>query len=216
MAGPVGVINVAAPASSLPNPASERIEAIKFADTIKLVNIANQKDPVILALGTSWIKGYERRNSRQYADINSLIIAIRNYCKERGVTFIDKDDKDLLAEIGKAREANPNARVVVLAGQETITSDEFATLRNDARAFLAGVDSNGIDETCYMRITEMLRMALRLGLRDMLTAIADINNPYIKADPYKTFRNVYIFLPKAEKLPDYDSLRQLYRIQEFA
>lgn len=197
--------------------AAARVQAVELADTVKLVKAANLAQPVILALGTSWIKGY-KRGKPQYNDLNRLITAIRNYCTIHGVIFINEDDEDLLAEIEKRRKDAPNAKVIVLAGKESIAPEKaiLAPLRNDENAFLAAVDSSELDETCYVRLAEMLRIALELGLKELFRDKIDLTNPNIDIGAMKDFRNVYIFLPHAERIPIYENLRALYRVQEFA
>jgi hypothetical protein len=92
----------------------------------------------------------------------------------------------------------------------------LAHLRNDENTFLAAVDADALDQGCYIRLCEMLRMALELGLKDLFKERVDIDNANIKADPVAAFRNVYLFLPRAERIPVYETLRALYRVQEFA
>ncbi len=193
-----------------------RIQAIKFTDAVKIMQGAKQKEPVILALGTGWIKGLSSDDSQLRGALNVHISQIRNYCNDHGIIFIDRDDSALLAEIEKARAAHPNARVVVLAKEETVTSKEFAPLRDNEKAFLAGVNASGLDETCYMRITEMLMMALRLGLRDLFVNSAPLDCPAVKAEAIQAFRNVYRFLPAAEKIPVDTKFKKLYPVEQFA
>ena len=197
-------------------PNAARIQAIIFTDAVKIIQKAELKERVILALGTGWIKGYASDNSQLHGALNVHISHIRNYCNDHGIIFIDKDDSVLMDEIEKVRQAHPTARVIVLAKEETVTSKDFASLRDNERAFLAGVDASGLDETCYMRITEMLMMALRLGLKDLFVNSAPLDCPAVKAEALEGFRNVYRFLPKAEKIPIDTKFQDLYTVEEFA
>lgn len=203
--------------AELPTSHSARIEAIKFADTIKLIEAARVTQPIILALGTDWIKSY-KRGTPHYNELNRLISAIRNYCTTQGIIFINKDDGALMIEIEKQRQNAPNAKVIVLADKESIAPEKaiLAALRNDKNAFLAAVDSSELDETCYVRLADMLRLALELGFKELFQDKVDLTNPNIDIGALKDFRNVYIFLPHAERIPIYDNLRALYRVQEFA
>jgi hypothetical protein len=222
-ASPAGISTEVAP-TALPQTRSgadtveaERINAVQFADIVKLVKAANMSQPVILALGTDWIKGY-KRGTPQYNDLNRLISAIRNYCTTRGIVFVNTADEGLLAAIEKERKAAPNAKVIVLAGKDSIAPDKalLAPLRDDENTFLAAVDPSELDETCYVRLAEMLRLALELGLKDLFRDKIDLTNPNIDIGAMKDFRNVYVFLPHAERIKSYDDLRALYRVQEFA
>ena len=101
-----------------------------------------QTQPIIVALGTSWIKGYEKGRYLQYDALNPLIGNIRSYCESKGIPFIVDDDDKLLTHINaeRAKEGKAGAKVVVLAGKDAVISDEFATLRNDqGNAFVVGV-----------------------------------------------------------------------------
>jgi hypothetical protein len=198
---------------------TERIHAIELADTVKIIKAAELKEPVILALGTSWMKGY-KPGEPVYRDMNRLIAAIDSYCAEKGISFVRGEDSELISKIEeeKATKNFAGAKVIVLAGKESIVPDgaALASLRNDENVFLAAVDSKELDPTCYFRLCEMLRMALELGLKELFDDRIDIDNPNIKVNPVAAFRNVYLFLPRAERIPVYETLRALYRVQEFA
>ncbi|MBN2453875.1 MAG: hypothetical protein JXB40_06445 [Candidatus Omnitrophica bacterium] len=207
------------PASSpLPSGEFEKIQAIRLIDTAKLIESAKSDKPVIMALGTDWIKSYEP-GEPQYSDINPLVTSIRNLCRKRGMIFIDGSDEDLPEKINDARKVNPNARVVVLAGQEAILSRTFEELRSDTNTFLAAVDSSKLDKNCYIRIVEMIRIALWMGLNinDILSDSGNImNNPNITIYRYGESRTIYIFAPKPERIPIDSERRSLYKVQEFA
>jgi hypothetical protein len=195
----------------------ENVNAIRFADTIKLIQAADTKRPVILALGTGWIKGY-KRGEPQYGELNRLISAIRNYCSRRGVTFICAEEGDLLGRISAERARSQGAKVIVVAGKDSIAPEGavLSPLRGDKDAFLAAVDSSALDETCYVRLAEMLRIALELGLGGILRDSADPANPNIAIKALEGCVNVVILLPRAERVPAYENLRRLYRVQVFA
>jgi hypothetical protein len=201
------------------DPEAERVHAIELADAVKIAGNAVQKRPVILALGTSWIKGY-RRGEPVYSDMNKLISAIDNFCAEKGIAFVRGEDGELESKIEAEKSGKhlTGAKVIVLASKESILPDGavLAHLRNDENTFLAAVDADALDQGCYIRLCEMLRMALELGLKDLFKERVDIDNANIKADPVAAFRNVYLFLPRAERIPVYETLRALYRVQEFA
>lgn len=211
--GTVGALSLSA------TPEAERIHAIELTDTLKIAEAANLKQPVILALGTSWMKGY-KPGEPVYRDMNKLIAAIDNYCAEKGIAFVRGEDSELMSKIEEEKLSKniSGAKVIVLAAKESILPDgaALASLKNDENAFLAAVDSEELDPACYIRLCEMLRMALELGLKDLFDDRIDINNPNIKVDPVTAFRNVYLFLPRAERIPVYERLHELYHVQEFA
>jgi hypothetical protein len=70
-----------------------------------------------VALGTNWIKGYERdedgRSFRylQGKELNELIVSIRAYCDSKGIPFIVDNDDKLPARINaeKAKEGKTDA-----------------------------------------------------------------------------------------------------------
>ncbi|GEM_PF-6781516 len=192
---------------------TERVQAQVFSDTIKLIQAKQEEQPIILALGTSWIKGYEKGRHLQYDAVNPLITSIREFCREKGITFIDRDDSGLLGAINTEmdKEGKKDAKVIVLAGKDTVTSDEFETLRSSDNIFMAGVDNGKLTVDSYMRLMEMMTLTLQLAFgRDI-----DLENPNILIKKHDRFANVYIFIPNAEPM-DYEVLKEIYRVQIFA
>ena len=188
---------------------SEQAHATLFTDNIKLIQ-AKEKQPLILALGTSWMKGYEKGRYLQYDALNPLITSIRKFCESRDIPFITGDDNELLAAINTERQkaGKENAKVIVLAGQDTVTSKEFEPLRNDKSAFLVGVNNENLTIDSYIRLMEMLTLTLKLAFDQDI----DLSNPNIIV---KKEGNIYIFIPKAEPM-DYEDLREIYKLQTFA
>ncbi len=195
------------------SPETERIHATNFQDTLTYIQAQPQTQPLIVALGTSWIKGYEKGRYLQYDALNPLIGSLRTYCESKGIPFIVDDDDKLLAHINaeRAKQGKAGAKVVVLAGKDTVVSDEFATLRNDQeKAFVVGVDSQELTTDSYIRLMEMLTLALKLsaGLE------VSLNNDHITITKDNE-RHLYIFLPHAEPM-DYERLKVIYEVQKFA
>lgn len=195
------------------HPANERIHATNFQDTLTYIQAQPQSQPLIVALGTSWITGYEKGRYLQYDALNPLIGSIRTYCESKGIPFIVEEDDKLLARINaeRAKEGKAGAKVVVLAGKDTVVSDEFATLRNDQdRAFVVGVDSQGLTTDSYIRLMEMLTLAIKLsaGLE------VSLDNAHITITRDNE-RHLYIFLPHAEPM-NYEKLKMIYEVQKFA
>lgn len=73
-----------APAVAI-TPDSERIYATNLQDTLTYVQAQPQTQPIIVALGTSWIKGYEKGRYLQYDALNPLIGSLRTYCESKGI-----------------------------------------------------------------------------------------------------------------------------------
>ncbi|MFH1791742.1 MAG: hypothetical protein ABH885_07175, partial [Candidatus Omnitrophota bacterium] len=194
-----------APHTDLCNPADEVVHAKRLTNTTDL--IAGKK-PVIFALGRSWIKGYEKRRYLQYDALNPLMLSLRKFFEERGITYIEEDDENLAAEIEKARKGNEGGKVIVLAGQDMVTSKEFQVLREDKDVFLSGVDNRHLTIDCYMRLIEMINISFNLAFDREI----DMDNPKIGI---KKYGEMYIYTPVAEPM-DYNILREIYRLQKFA
>lgn len=195
------------------SPESERIHATNFQDMLTYIQVQPQSQGLIIALGTSWIKGYEKGRYLQYDALNPLIGSLRTYCESKGIPFVVDSDDKLLARINaeRAKKGKTGARVVVLAGKETVTLNEFATLRNDERgAFVVGVDNQELTVDSYIRLMEMLTLALKLFTGFEITQ---------DSTPIKIVKDdklhIYIFIPRAEPMK-YEQLKMIYEVQKFA
>lgn len=215
-------------APAVVSPESERIHATNFQDTLTYIQAEEDERarqakeeprPTIVALGTSWIEGYKRnedgRSFRhlQGKDLNELITSIRSYCESKGIPFIVDDDDKLLTRINaeRVKDGKAGAKVVVLAGENTVKSDEFAQLRNDEKnAVVVGVNSEQLTPDSYIRLMEMLTLALKLssGLE------VSLNNANITITKDNE-RHICIFLPHAEPM-NYERLKVIYEVQKFA
>ncbi len=196
----------------------ERAHTQAFHDITEYIT-AREDRPFIIALGTSWIKGYERNtNERSFRylqgkDLNELITSMRSYCGSKGMPFIVDDDDKLLDNINRerAKKGMANAKVIVLAGENTVKSDEFTPLRNDEKnAFVVGVNGQELTTDSYIRLMEMLTMALRLSAGIEIS----LDNAHITITKDNE-RHLYIFLPHAEPM-DYERLKVIYEVQKFA
>lgn len=179
---------------------AERLQAEYFKDLITYIESArgeakDSKDLIVM-LGTSWIKGYVKGQACDAGAIQPLIQMARRYCEQHGITFIDTEDTDILTGLAKTREGKDGAKVLVLAGKETILSDAFSTLRDDENVFMAGVDGENVDGESYIRLIEMLTIGLKLTLG--MPAATD--SPNILVTPDSRYRNVFVFLPRAEPI----------------
>lgn len=195
------------------SPGSESIHVTNLQDTIEYIQAQQQSQPLIIALGTSWIKGYEKGRYLQYDALNPLIVSLRTYCESKGIPFIVGADDNLLARINaeRAKDGMSGAKVVVLAGESTAKSDEFAGLRADEKnAFVAGVNNRELTTDSYIRLLEMLTIALKLSAGLEIS----LDNTHI-AITKDNERHIYIFLPHADPM-DYERLKVIYEVQKFA
>ena len=110
------------------------------------------------------------------------------------------------------KERIPLTNVVVLAGRDTIEREEFAPIRarNDGdtdKAFLVGVDARDLTRDSYIRLMEMLTMALRMAFGRVPLS----DHPAIEVN--KLNSRLVIFIPKAEPLDLY-GIKKLYDSQK--
>ena len=99
----------------------------------------------------------------------------------------------------------------MLAGRDAVISEECATLRNDEeKAFVVGVDSQELTTDSYIRLMEMLTLALKLSAGLEIS----LDNAHITITKDNE-RHRYIFLPHAEPM-DYEQLKMIYEVQKFA
>lgn len=200
-------------ASAAISPDFERIHTANLQDTLTYIQAQPQSQPLIVALGTSWIKGYEKGKYLQYDALNPLIGNIRSYCESKGIPFIVDDDDKLPTRIAaeRTKEGGLNARVLVLAGEDAVKSDDFATLRNDEKgAFVVGINNQELTTDSYIRLMEMLTLALKLSVGLEITR--DSTSIKITRDDKL---HIYIFIPHAEPM-DYEQLKTIYEVQKFA
>ena len=200
------------PLKPVVNPESERIHATNFQDMLTYIQVQPQAQPLIIALGTGWIKGYEKGRYLQYDALNPLIGSLRAYCESKGIPFIVDDDDKLPARINaeRDREGKAGAKVIVLAGKDAAASDEFTALRNDEKnSFVVGVDNNELTTDSYIRLMEMLTIALKLS------AGLEVSQD---ATPIKIMKDdklhIYILIPPARPM-DYEQQKAVYEVQKF-
>lgn len=207
-----------------------RTASARFRDIIKTINAREdsdpqaRKEPLILALGTSWIKGYARDESKHFAavhgpDINRVITRLRSFCEENGVNFIVGEDYDLPGLIEEERRLSgesPDAdsalvpKAIVLAGAKSVKSDMFKVLREDVKSsFVAGVNEVEITEKSYVPLVEMLSLVLRLSDSEVSPDSTTI--PFVKDEAL----NIYI-LGTRPGPESYEEQKILYELQTFA
>lgn len=214
----------ALPDQKIPNtialsiPEFECVQVEKLKDAVKIMHdtkngkSADERQPLIIAVGTKWMKGYERGES-QFEALNPLVTSLRNFCGRNGITLRIEDDEKLPRAIQDERETKDkeNARVVVLALQNTIEK-EFGSFLDDKNFVLIGVDDTNITENSYIRIVEMIRLGFEIII-DPKT-IPDSQDIIVKFDSKK---KIFIFLPKpTPKTLTIEDRNAIYYAQRFA
>ena len=192
-------------------PEGEQLHAIEFVRQID-----EKPKPSFIALGTSWIKGYEKDRFLQYDALNPLITSLRQFCDDpdHNIEFIDGDDEHIARRIGEIKQATPDAQGIVLAGEDMISG---LGLQDDANVLLAGVDNKHLTIDSYIRLMEMLNVTLELF--HMKIKSEDIDEQAI-IDKHRSlgirFHKGFItFEPDAEPM-DYEMLKEIYKLQRFA
>jgi len=138
---------------------TEQTHSIEFAKAVE------ETQPSFIALGTSWIEGYEMEGNLQHNALNPLLSSIANFCEKRKIPFICGDDKTVAHKVKQIKTANPTARGVVLAGEDIINT---LGLENDENVFLAGVNNGNLTIDSYLPVMEMLALLLRLLEADFI------------------------------------------------
>jgi signal transduction histidine kinase len=215
-------------------PSAERIHAIDFHDAVKVIQAKRKKKaekketkekspPDIIAVGKSWIKGYEEGRHLQYDALNPLITFITNYCGKRNIPFIIADDDKLPGLIAREKELRglpADAKVVMLAGanKDGITSEAIKELMldrsyiQDETYTIVGVNGEELTVDSYIRIMEILTIALRLSIGIK----PNPKNDHMAILPPEGRRLFYIIVPHAERMMNYEERRAIYEIQKFA
>ena len=185
-------------------------EAITLIDTLRLraFEAKGRDQKIIIGFDTSWIPGLD---SEQGMAIQSLLSEIYRLTKTDGlenIIVLRGKGASLASTIMKRAEetGTPLSNVVVLGSETTVQSDEFAGLRStdtEQRAFLAGVNPKNLTENSYIRVLEMLTLAVKLAFGE----IDSVPDPKISAS--KLGPRLWIFIPEAEPF-DFKELKQIY------
>jgi len=169
----------------------------------------------IVAVGKSWLKGYER-GTDQYLALNPLITMLKTYCEKRDVPFIIADDDEIPALIAKEkaeRGMSSDTKTVILAGanKEGMLSQVIRGLTAHELFTVVGVDSTALTDDSYIRIMELLTIALGLSIG----IEPSLDNEHMTIFPPAGKRNFYIIVPHPEPM-DYELLKSIYNVQKYA
>lgn len=195
----------------------EKSRSRDLTDVVRAMEISHGEEPVIVAVGTGWIKGYEE-GTMQYNAINPLLSSIREYLREKGIPMVLCPEEDLPAAIEDVmtREKMPEGtRVIALGGiSETLRfSEEMQALADAPECTVVGVRSSELSEMGYIRVVEMLTMAMNLSL-GFSPGSDNPNILVLPPDPAEG-RRFFVFVPLAEPV-SYELLKRIYSLQRFA
>ncbi len=169
----------------------------------------------IIAVGRSWLKSYFP-GSYQHSAFNPLVSAIKNYCEGIGVPFIIADDEDLPWLISREREKRnmpEDTKVIMLAGARADGEipDILEELSRNKLYTVVGVDSSKMHPGGYIRIMEILTIALWLSMG----VHPDPENENMEILPPDSLRPIYVIVPHSAPM-DYGILKFIYSIQRYA
>ncbi|MBN1526964.1 MAG: nucleotidyltransferase domain-containing protein [Candidatus Omnitrophica bacterium] len=207
--------------------AAERIEdseeykaAVRLIDTVKVAafNAKMENRKIMVALETNgWIPKEQR------AAIQPIITGIARLKEDLAkmgldnVVFVRGEGDSLAAAIeGEAVAAGVRGEdIVILASEETLKSEKFNVLRSadeEKRAFFAEIDPKNLTDLTYIRLLEMLTIAMKLAFRDTATMAG---HPDIIVESLG--KRVARLIPKAESVEkDLESLKKRYDTQKRA
>lgn len=119
-------------------------------------------EKIILAIETDWVGVNSDEQSDWIQELVQGIFKLNG--KESTVEVVRADSGALYTELMKARDREGASleNIVVLASQSTLAKGtKFDNIR--AEAFLAGVDPGNLGQDSYIRLMEMLTMAVRMA-----------------------------------------------------
>jgi uridine kinase len=193
----------------------EERRGYELADMLKLRAAEAQKGgrQVVIAIETGgWIPQAQRR---QIQPLLSQILRLGKDLRKLGLDNVrivsgagDGLALNIEAEIGRSG-ARP-ADVVVLAGAGTLRSrafDKLRTTESKEGAFLAEVDPSNIEELSYVRLVEMLTIAVKLAFGG---TVAAASHPDIVIQELGS--RIIRLIPRAEPLRP-EELREIYEAQ---
>ena len=181
------------------------LDTLVYGRTAQKIKARGQK--MVLALETDWIP------EEQKVFIQQLVQSLEELGVKDTVRIVRGTGDTLATNLMKAVEEEnaPLQNVIVLASQGTLEKEEFDPIRakhdNDTnKAFLAGVDAGSLRGDSYIRLLEMVTMAVRMA--NGQRPVSEHHNIEVIRKNSRTF----IFIPRAEPL-DYDHLKKIYDSQ---
>jgi hypothetical protein len=181
---------------------AEDLDSVITVKDLEKIGSSEKKELIIL-LDTAWIKTAAGKTA--FDDVNPLLTELRNYYEARGMKLIAESDREeLLSELKKAQDAAQTkgikTEVMALIDRNNGIFDLFKQIPG---VFLLGVSPENIKEGDYIRIVEMMNIALRLKFgftieeKDKGVSFSEVNGTYIltplplsvKLDPVIIYRS---------------------------
>jgi hypothetical protein len=178
----------------------------------RVQDLKRRGEKIILALETDWIPKEHRVYIQQLIqELGKLegygaIEVVRSSAGDLAGALSQKISEE--EKRGIARE-KVLSNVVVLAGEETIENNKFLK-EIKGKAFMAGVDASKLEGETFVRLIEMITMAVRSALdQDLIYRHSNIEIKY----PDEGDKRTVIFIPRAEKVKA-ETLQSIYDIQK--
>jgi hypothetical protein len=167
--------------------------------------IKGSKDTnIVIAIETDWIPGSQR------GYIQKLLDGMAELYRD-SVTLIRREDhEDLLAELGDLCDKGEfdMSNVILLTERKTLEEysfwDRIKGLDPERKAFIAGIDPRNIGDRTYIRIVDMIRIALLRNFGDKRALYGNIDIVFSED------KNCYILIPNAEKV-DLEAVKEVYQ-----
>jgi len=195
--------------------------AIRFKDYASLTQDRDEKKISYIAVNREWMKPYTQGNP-QYTYINRLITGVRRYCKTKNIEFICDTKETVADKIDSIKTRDPGAKGLILADKDTLDMVEDVLkshkIHGYADTFFAEIDGSNIGVDSYIRLPELLGMALEALFandteKDILES--DMRKRHPKIFVQIISKNRIVLLPSGEPL-DIEKLKPAYSVTVFA
>ena len=162
---------------------------------------------IVLALETDWVPG------EQEPLIQKLVQEVGKLTDAGTVEVVRGSPDELAAKLNAVIERDnvPLKNVIVLGSMLTIARSEFEAIRATSetdtnKAFMVGVDTQELTGDSYVRLLEMITMAVRMAFDQK--PISD--HPAIEVITMNP--RLVVFIPRAEPM-DLDAIKRIYDSQ---
>ncbi|MBF0217350.1 MAG: cobalamin-dependent protein [Candidatus Omnitrophica bacterium] len=181
---------------------SEELDSVITVKDLEKTDSPEKKELIIL-LDTAWIKTVAGNTA--FDDVNPLLTGLRKYYEARGMKLIAESDREtLLSGLKKAQDAAQakgiKTEVMALIDQNNAIFNLFKQIPG---VFLLGISPENVKEGDYIRIVEIMNIALRLKFgfiieeKDKGVSFREVNGTYIltllplsiKLDPVLVYRS---------------------------
>jgi len=163
---------------------------------------------IVLALETdNWVP------DEQKAMIQRLVQQVGKLSGAGTVEIVRGSSDELAGKLNEVieRDKVPLKNVIVLGSQDTINRKEFDAIRATSdtdidKAFMAAIDGAGLTGDSYIRLLEMITMAVRMAFNQKPIS----NHPAIEVITKNP--RLVVFIPRAEPM-DFDAIKRIYDSQ---